>query len=147
MAYEFVKLNEVDLVEEPNEGANVIIEEDGEIKRVPKTAIGAQADWNETDETNPAFILNKPTRIGGYLYYCYTDYTLYKCEDHNFNTEEAKVVTKEEFEADYYSNPILFLNSDQPQNVAQIIAYRNDYRLINYLDRDGNLTAVQVSSL
>lgn len=60
MAYEFTKLSEVALVDEPSLDANVMIEEGGKIKKVPKSKIGAQSDWNETDETSPAFILNKP---------------------------------------------------------------------------------------
>lgn len=34
------KLAEVDVVAEPADGANVLIEQDGEIKRAPKTAVG-----------------------------------------------------------------------------------------------------------
>ena len=57
---EFKKLSAVDSVTTPKETAAVLIEEDGVIKKTPKNAIGAQADWAETDETNPAFIKNKP---------------------------------------------------------------------------------------
>lgn len=37
---EFKKLSEVELLETSSETANVLIEEDGEIKRVPKSAVG-----------------------------------------------------------------------------------------------------------
>lgn len=40
MAYEFKKLSDVDIVETPSETANVLIEEDGVIKKAPKTAVG-----------------------------------------------------------------------------------------------------------
>ena len=57
---EFKKLSAVDSVVEPIQSAQVLIEEDGVIKKTPKNAIGAQADWAEIDETSPAFIKNKP---------------------------------------------------------------------------------------
>lgn len=57
---EFKKLSAVESVVEPAQSANVLIEEDGVIKKAPKSVIGAQADWNEVDESSPAFIKNKP---------------------------------------------------------------------------------------
>lgn len=40
MAFEFKKLSDVEVVVEPNESANVLIEENGIIKKAPKTAVG-----------------------------------------------------------------------------------------------------------
>lgn len=40
MSYEFMKLSDVEVVETPTENANVLIEEDGVIKKAPKTAVG-----------------------------------------------------------------------------------------------------------
>lgn len=40
MAYDFKKLSDVEAVAEPAESANVLIEEDGVIKKAPKTAVG-----------------------------------------------------------------------------------------------------------
>ena len=40
MATEFKKLSEVDILEEIAETAYVLVEENGEIYRIPKTAIG-----------------------------------------------------------------------------------------------------------
>lgn len=40
MAYEFKKLSEAEVVETPADTANVLIEEDGVIKKTPKTAVG-----------------------------------------------------------------------------------------------------------
>lgn len=57
---EFKKLSAVEAVETVSETANVLIEENGVIKRAAKSEIGAQADWAETDENSPAFIKNKP---------------------------------------------------------------------------------------
>lgn len=41
---DFKKLSEVDLVEEVSSTANVLIEEDGQIKRASKTKVGAGSD-------------------------------------------------------------------------------------------------------
>lgn len=59
----FKKLSETPLVDDVNKDASVLVEDSGEIKRVPKLKIGAQADWNETDTLSPAFILNKPQQL------------------------------------------------------------------------------------
>lgn len=40
MAYEFKKLSDVAVVETPTDTANVLIEEDGVIKKAPKSAVG-----------------------------------------------------------------------------------------------------------
>lgn len=64
MAY--IKLNEVELVTSSVE-PNFLIEEDGEIKRISASDIVSprtQANWDETDPTSPAFILNKPGSLG-----------------------------------------------------------------------------------
>lgn len=57
---EFKKLSAVEAVNEVADTANVLIEEDGVIKKAPKNEIGAQADWAEADPSSPAFIKNKP---------------------------------------------------------------------------------------
>ena len=68
MSYEFITLSEVEVIE-TSKGANLLVEEDGEIKRLPasnfNTTPNVQADWNETDDTSPAYIANKPTSLGG----------------------------------------------------------------------------------
>lgn len=40
MAYNFKSIADVEVVAEPAESANVLIEENGEIKKAPKTAVG-----------------------------------------------------------------------------------------------------------
>lgn len=42
-------------------GLNLIVNDNGTAKQIAASAVGAQADWNVTDVTNPAFIVNKPT--------------------------------------------------------------------------------------
>lgn len=135
MAYKFTKLSDVALNESPASTANVLIEEDGEMKKAPKSAIGSQADWNETDETNPAYILNKPTSLGGYKYYYYYNYYLYKAasatERPSTVGTTSSAISQEAFESDYYSTPImlnmsgniiapciLYLDSNETSSVA-----------------------------
>lgn len=62
MAYEFTKLSEVLDTETVSDECNVIIEDGGEIKKTAKSNIGkaqVQADWNQTDPTQPDYIKNK----------------------------------------------------------------------------------------
>lgn len=47
-------------VAESAEGLNLIVNDNGAAKQIAASAVGAQADWTETDETSPAFIKNKP---------------------------------------------------------------------------------------
>lgn len=67
MAIQTTKLSEVEVIESPV-NPNFIIEDKGEIKRIPPEAIApsqVQADWAETDASSPAYILNKPESLGG----------------------------------------------------------------------------------
>lgn len=42
-------------------GLNLIVNDSGTAKQIAASKVGAQADWSVTDNTNPAFIKNKPT--------------------------------------------------------------------------------------
>ena len=67
MAIQTKKLSEVEVIKSPV-NPNFIIEDEGEIKRIPPEAITpaqVQADWEETDASSPAYILNKPESLGG----------------------------------------------------------------------------------
>ena len=67
MAIQTTKLSEVEVIESPV-NPNFIIEDKGEIKRIPPETITpsqVQADWEETDASSPAYILNKPESLGG----------------------------------------------------------------------------------
>ncbi|MBR5795760.1 MAG: hypothetical protein IKY26_06420 [Erysipelotrichaceae bacterium] len=46
MAYEFKKISNVEIVAEPTDSANVLIEENGVIKKAPKTAVGGVSSWD-----------------------------------------------------------------------------------------------------
>lgn len=47
-------------VAESAEGLNLIVNDNGAAKQIAASAVGAQADWAETDENSPAFVKNKP---------------------------------------------------------------------------------------
>lgn len=47
-------------VAESAEGLNLIVNDNGAAKQIAASAVGAQADWAETNENSPAFIKNKP---------------------------------------------------------------------------------------
>lgn len=137
MAYEFTKLSDVTLADTLDASANVLVEENGEIKKAPKSVIGAQADWNETDDTNPAYILNKPESLGGYKYYYYYNYYLYKAASPTErpstigNANDA--ISKEAFESDYYNSPIMLCDGIFAGNNI-IIGYSSYYNTIAHLN-------------
>lgn len=69
MAYTYQKLTDVTLVDSAVE-PNLLIEDSGDIKKISASNIvvpQVKADWNETDATSAAFILNKPdlSQVGG----------------------------------------------------------------------------------
>lgn len=44
MAYEFTKLSDVEIAEQPSDAANILIEDNGDIKKVPISSIGDNND-------------------------------------------------------------------------------------------------------
>ena len=76
MAYAYKKLADVTLVESAAE-PNVLIEDSGDVKKIPASNLVAKqtrADWEETDPNSLAFILNKPdlSQAGGANVVTYT---------------------------------------------------------------------------
>lgn len=76
MAYTYKKLIDVALVESA-ETPNVLIEDSGDIKKIPSSNLvtsQTKADWAETDPNSFAFILNKPdlSQAGGANVITYT---------------------------------------------------------------------------
>lgn len=47
-------------VAESADGLNLIVNDNGTAKQMPASAVSVQADWAETNESNAAFIKNKP---------------------------------------------------------------------------------------
>lgn len=76
MAYTYKKLTDVALVESA-ETPNILIEDDGDIKKISASNLvtpQTKADWEETDPNSAAFILNKPdlSQAGGANVVTYT---------------------------------------------------------------------------
>ena len=76
MAYNYKKLADVTLVESVAE-PNVLIEDSGDVKKIPASNLAAKqtrADWEETNPNSLAFILNKPdlSQAGGANVITYT---------------------------------------------------------------------------
>ena len=69
---------------------------------------------NETDEGSSAYILNKPTSLGGYAYYAVYSSYIVKCDEPVYPSEgiSSSTATVEEFVNDYKTKPIMILNSD-----------------------------------
>ena len=76
MAYNYKKLTDVALVESA-ETPNILIEDDGDIKKISSSNLvtpQTKADWDETNPNSAAFILNKPdlSQVGGANVVTYT---------------------------------------------------------------------------
>ena len=76
MAYTYKKLADVTLVESATM-PNLLIEEDGDIKKISASNLvtpQTKADWEETDPNSSAYILNKPdlSQTGGANIITYT---------------------------------------------------------------------------
>ena len=76
MAYAYKKLADVTLVKSATT-PNLLIEEDGDIKKISASNLvtpQAKVDWEETDPNSAAFILNKPdlSQTGGANVVTYT---------------------------------------------------------------------------
>lgn len=106
MAYNFKSIADVEIVAEPTESANVLIEEDGVIKKAPKTAVGGagglgkhwvvlnDADWSVTAsegifEAIKDFIDNGglPAIINTYMFSANEDGSI-----HSYYYEQAQAV-------------------------------------------------------
>ena len=69
MAYNFKSIADVEVVAEPAESANVLIEENGVIKKAPKTAVGGNTEWDaifELVEGNSGYFYSMELVSGSY---------------------------------------------------------------------------------
>lgn len=69
-------------VAESAEGLNLIVNDNGAAKQIAAGAVGAQADWTETDENSPAFVKNKPVEEWDLDFTCELSWN---AEDNNFD--------------------------------------------------------------
>lgn len=157
MEMEFTKLSEVPVTDNPTDEASVLIEEAGEIKRTPKSAIGDQADWNETDETKPSFILNKPEKLGGVAKYfiTYTDSMLVETDDEwtvPTDTTVTNAVTMDEFKKKYFDGGCILGKLDSANkdvgeygSVIYFMPYNGNTTANISLGNYGNIGGIQIN--
>lgn len=108
------KITEVPVVES-TENINLLANSNGSAVQVAANKIGAQADWNETDEASPAFIMNKPTSLGGGVvtYYIYNGI---------FDLEGNKVEW-ETFVNAFNSGVVRYYNTSLPNQRGTVVGY------------------------
>ena len=122
MTYTYKKLSDVTLVDNAVE-PNLLIEDEGEVKKIPASNIAVpqvKADWEETDETSAAFIMNKPdlSQAGGganVITYTINSGALMK---------DGIRVTAQEVADEWNNGSILrigLVNSQGPSNVGNIV--------------------------
>ena len=125
----FKKITDLPIAES-TENINLIVSEDGAAKQIPANQVGAQADWNETDETSPSFIMNKPENIGGggsvVLYF--TSDSLY------YDQSQTQLVYGEEFRDLILNNRILLTDSSTYGTVSYFYFTPSNVKLtcVNY---------------
>ena len=97
---------------------NLIVNDNGSAKQIAASAVRAQANWDETDETSPAFIMNKPVISGGNaVAYHLTSATLYK------DSLYSDAVTWSEFQDAFMSGVVRLYNINVTGAIGTIIAY------------------------
>ena len=80
MANELKSITDVPVVESAD-GVNLLVNAGGSAAQVPANSVGAQADWNETDETSPAYVKNKPATSGVTVYEMNWDTSTFQTAD------------------------------------------------------------------
>ena len=113
----------------------------GGIKKIDEKYLPqAQADWDETDETSPAFIMNKPENLGGYVYYYINMYAggsgVLRSTNEAFDDWSDKVETGEEIYNTYLTKPIMLrIRSSVDDTTVPCIGYMlsNNYLYLNCL--------------
>ena len=147
MAYTYKKLTDVELVESAVE-PNLLIEDGGDIKKISASNIAVpqvKADWNEEDDTSPAFIMNKPdlSSVGGGANV--VTYTI----DSGVLMLDGVNATAQAVMDEWNNGSILRLNVTNEVSSSIIsIRYWNNSGSINaliwYLDDNGELTSTQL---
>ena len=110
MAYNFKSIADVEVVEKPTNAANVLIEENGVVKKAPKSAVGGAG--------------------GGGLYVCFNEdnWTITHAPDDLYNTIKAMYDT-----CDFTPiNIMLYYHTDVNLRSMSYMESRDDYFYIYY---------------
>lgn len=148
MAYTYKKLTDVELVEFAVE-PNLLIEDGGDIKKISASNIAVpqvKADWNEKDETSPAFILNKPDldSVGGGA-----NVVTYELGSGGNICLNGNYISAQDIFNEWNNGSILRLNltSTTSSSILSVCYWDNSgtkNALIWYLDDNGELTSTQL---
>ena len=116
MSYEFKKLSDVEVVEAPTDTANVLIEEDGVIKKAPKTAVGGAGtdDYDVIIRGTPILIDWGDDGWG-------IDGTEYTLEKGDYETLKAKIKSYKPLSGIYIEE----LPEDSPANQGEFLRHTN----------------------
>lgn len=145
MSYNFFKLGEVEKINSP-ESPNILIEENGRIKRVsPENIIPEipRPDWNESDETSPAYIKNKPNNVGGSNIITYVlsyDNTV----SENSLYKDGQFVNCQDFFNDYNNNVIKIINGS---NISDVLSISYTMSGSNYINIHAKYYDIQSASI
>lgn len=97
------------------ENAKLIANVNGQATQIPASAVGAQPDWNETDETKPSFIMNKPVIEPGQTHYVLSRWYNYTDTGHPdteffvmYSNPSTVLMDFNTFISDYQKGPIFF---------------------------------------
>ena len=117
-------------------GLNLIVNDSGTAKQIAASKVGAQADWSVTDNTNPAFIKNKPdssTYVIDSEAYTYGDDAL----DAILNGKQILIKVPNKSGGSLFSNFVPVLQYQLPNE-------NNNYLILFYL-KDGIAENIMVA--
>lgn len=120
---EFKKLSDVEVVAEPTEFANVLIEENGVIKKAPKTAVGGN---NVSTDNNNAYVIGYAPYPGKFL---------------PSTTQDLYSKINQVFTASDFCDVTLYIYATDSANVDPItMIYKYPMEEIYYIDGDNYFT-------
>jgi hypothetical protein len=156
MAYEFKKLSDVEVTAEPTESANVLIEEDGVIKKTPKTAVGgASVATVEWDAVINLGVYSSTSNLSDLSGGSAPDYTVAMITEklHNGEMPKIKGIITYSYYDHLYKSVFEFTafgeyGKDQARGYCDIFPYTGHYSLqVNLRDHENGSTSVSVTVL
>lgn len=132
-----------------DENGNTLTDENGNTLIAKGPEANHNPDWNETDESSPSFILNKPTGMGGgYTYYVISNNRLYKTSNPSEANDSNLIKNIKTFEQDYLSGPIMLHTkymADDRTYFPCIAFAISDQCYVNYTYPGANVSKVNLS--
>lgn len=134
MSYNFTKLSDVDLMEEFNENANVLVECDGVISKMPVNQIHTSSPDTESpivdsEVRNSIYAFNGSKVVKIYPTYeqiCNQSVMQQMVKDALFNNEPP---TRNEFEHDFFANPVVLMNDYY--RIFKVMGFDHTYGIVH----------------